>query len=165
MVSITKAEVPGLTLEKYHEFNAELPKHQSKLDKKQTITMLADTDGHMTYHIGIKMPMMLTNRSFFNVCHQYTNDDGAYIDLRSYMGSEEAIASAEGKKLAGKNVLGTNYIDYRILEPIDGGIKWTSVLCTNVGGSIPVYLQNQGASEMAANFDNVLCFIMTGKYP
>lgn len=81
------------------------------------------------------------------------------------MGSEQAIASAEGKKLAGKNVLGTNYIDYRILEPIDGGIKWTSVLCTNVGGSIPVYLQNQGASEMAANFDNVIHFLLTGKYP
>ena len=127
--------------------------------------MLEDTDGHETYHINIKMPMMLTNRSFFNVCHKYTNDDGVYIDLRSYMGSEQAIASAEGKKLAGKNVLGTNYIDYRMLEPTEDGIKWTSVLCTNVGGSIPVYLQNQGSAEMAANFDNVIHFIMTGKYP
>ena len=84
----------------------------------------------------------MTNRSVFNVCHIYDKEDGSHVDIRSVQGTEEAVASSEGKKLAGKNVHATNYIDYRHIEPYDGGCNWTSVLCTNVGGSIPVYLQN-----------------------
>ena len=67
------------------------------------------------------MPMMMTNRSVFNVCHIYDLDDGSHLDLRSYQGTEGPIESAEGKKLHGKNVFATNYIDYRLLQPYDGG--------------------------------------------
>ena len=115
MVTITKAKVPGLSIEKYKEFVAELPKHAPLLDKKQTYTMLEDIDGHQAYHIHIKMPFPLTNRSIFNVCHINDLGDGSHEDIRSYQGSEEAIERAQGKKLHGKNVLATNYIDYRLL--------------------------------------------------
>ena len=40
MVSITKAKIPGFTIEKYKEFIAELPKHTPILDKKQSMTMM-----------------------------------------------------------------------------------------------------------------------------
>ena len=46
MVTITKAKIPGFSIEKYKEFIAELPKHVPLLDKKQTLTMMADINGH-----------------------------------------------------------------------------------------------------------------------
>ena len=62
-----------------------------------------------------------------------------------------------GNKVHGKNVFCVNHCDYRIIEPYDDGEEsgcfWTSVLCTDIGGSIPATLKNQGAGEMAKNFE------------
>ena len=75
------------------------------------------------------------------------------------------METPEGKKLLGKNVVATNHIDYRHMEPYDGGCIWTAVLCTNVGGSLPVSLQNQGAAEMAQHPETTIHFVMNGKVP
>ena len=163
MVTIAKGKVPDLTIDKYRAFKAEIVKHTPVLDSKLTMTRMADVDDHMVTHTHIKMPVMLTNRSVFNVYHLYEQEDGSFVDLCSYQGTEQIVGSAEGKKLAGKNVIATNHIDYRLMEPYEGGCYWTSVLCTNVGGSIPVYLQNQGASEMAQHAETTIHFILTGR--
>ena len=163
MVTIAKGKVPDLAIDKYRAFKAEIVKHTPVLDSKLTMTRMADVDDHMVTHTHIKMPVMLTNRSVFNVYHLYEQEDGSFVDLCSYQGTEQIVGSAEGKKLAGKNVIATNHIDYRLMEPYEGGCYWTSVLCTNVGGSIPVYLQNQGASEMAQHAETTIHFILTGR--
>ena len=142
MVTITKAKIDGLTIDKYKAFKAEIKSHTPVLDTKLTMDVLEDHEGHMVTHTRVNMPFPLTNRSIFNIYHLYDQADGSYVDLCSYQGTDDIAASAAGKKVAGKNVIATNHIDYRHMEPYDGGCNWTSVLCTNVGGSLPVYLQN-----------------------
>ena len=67
IVSITKCKVPGLTIEKYRAFKDRIVEHTPKLDKKLKMTRLADVHGHMVSHTHVKMPMMLTDRSVFNL--------------------------------------------------------------------------------------------------
>ena len=93
IVSITKCKVPGLTIEKYKAFKSDIVKHTPKLDKKLRMTRLADIEGHMVTHTHVKMPMMLTDRSVFNLYFQYETDDGCWVDLCSFNGTEPVIES------------------------------------------------------------------------
>ena len=164
IVTIAKVKVPGLTIQNYKKFKDEIVKHTPKLDSKLVMTKLDDVDGHIVTHTLVKMPMFMTNRSVFNLYHQYEQADGSWVDLCSYQGTEDIIKSPIGQNLHGKNVFATNYCDYRLLVPYDGGCYWTSLLCTDIGGSIPASLKNQGAGEMAKNAEGVVYCIMTGKY-
>ena len=145
MVSITKGKVPGLTIAKYLAFLDDVLKHTPLLDAKRTMKRLDDIQGHGVTHTLINMPAFLTNRSVFNLYHRYHQDDGSYVDLCSYVGTEDLVESAAGKKAAGRTVIALNHIDYRLLEPYDDGANgsgcyWTSILCTDVRGSLPVSL-------------------------
>ena len=165
IVTISKAKVPGLTVEKFKEFAAAMLENTSQLDPKLNITKLEDLDGHMRTVTTIKMPMMMTNRSIFNIYHPTDCEDGSFIGLASSKGTEEFVASAEGKKILGKNVLATNHINYRHIVPYDGGCHWTSVVCTDIGGSIPNAMKNQAAGKMAKQAEGIINFIMTGEKP
>ena len=113
VVTITKAKVPGLTVDKFKEFAAKILENTSALDSKLAITKLDDVDGHMRTMTTIKMPMMMTNRTIFNIYHPTDCEDGSFIGLASSKGTEEWVESAEGKALLKKNVLATNHINYR----------------------------------------------------
>ena len=165
IVTISKAKVPGLTIEKFKEFAAAILENTALLDSKLKITKLDDLEGQMRTVTTIKMPMMMTNRSIFNIYHPTDCEDGSFIGLASSIGTEEFVASAEGKKLLGKNVLATNHINYRHIVPYDGGCHWTSVVCTDIGGSIPGALKNQAAGKMAKQAEGIINFIMTGEKP
>ena len=160
MVSITKGKIDGLTIEKYLAFLKDVIKHTPLLDAKRNMKKIDDIDGHEATHTLINMPAFLTNRSIFNVYHRYHQDDGSYVDLCSFVGTEEHVESAAGKKQAGRTVIALNHIDYRLLEPYDGGCHWTSILCTDVRGSLPVSLQNAGAGEMARNSEGIIAYIL-----
>ena len=56
-----------MTIEKYKQFKEEIVKHTPYLDKKLVMTRLDDVDGHIATHTLVKMPMMMTNRSVFNL--------------------------------------------------------------------------------------------------
>ena len=165
IVSVTKCKVPGLTIEKYKAFKADIVRHTPKLDKKLVMTVLPDIEGHMVSHTHVKMPMMMTHRSVFNLYFQYEREDGSWVDLCSFHGTEPAVESEQGRKLHGSKVFAYNHCDYRLIEPYDGGCYWTSILCTDIGGSIPNYLKQQGAGEMAKNAEGILHYINTGQYP
>ena len=162
-MTICKGKIEGLTVDKYKEFKAEIVKHTPVLDSKLTMTKMDDKEGHIVTHTYVKMPMFITDRSIFNLYHQYDESDGAWVDLCSARGTDDIAASDAGKALCGSNVIGNNIIDYRLIQPCEGGCNWTSILCTNVGGSLPVALQNAGAGEMAQNAETLLYFIATGK--
>ena len=145
VVTISKGTIAGLTVDKYKEFKENIVTHTPVLDPKLTMTKMEDCEGHIVTHTHIKMPMFMTDRSIFNLYFQYEDADGSWVDLCSYHGTEAIAESEAGKKLAGKNVVGQNIIDYRILTPTEDGCNFISILCTDVGGSLPVALQNQGA--------------------
>ena len=95
----------------------------------------------------IKMPMMMTNRTMFNINHPTDCEDGSYIALVSSKGTEAFVQSEAGKALLKKNVLAFTHINYRHIVPYEGGCYWTSVDCTDIGGSIPNAMKKQGAGN------------------
>ena len=142
IVTVSKAKVPGLTIENFKEFGKSILNNTTKLDPKLSITALEDIDGHKMTHTTIKMPMMMSNRSIFNIYHPTDCEDGSFKGLVSSKGTEAFVTSTEGKKLLGKNVLATNHVNFRHIVPYDGGCTWTSVVCTDIGGSIPAAMKN-----------------------
>ena len=97
--------------------------------------------------------------------HPTDCEDGSFIGLASSKGTEAFVASDAGKKLLGKNVLAINHINYRHIVPYEGGCMWTSVVCTDIGGSIPGAMKNQAAGKMAKQAEGIIGFIMTGESP
>ena len=71
MVTVSRAKVPGFTVDKYKAFKAKIVDHTPILDKKLTMTKLDDVENHIVTHTHIKMPWPLTNRSVFNLYHLY----------------------------------------------------------------------------------------------
>ena len=142
IVTISKAKVPGMTVQTFKDFGAKVLENTSELDSKLKITRLDDIDSHMMTVTTIKMPMMMTNRSIFNIYHSFDCDDGSFVGLNSSKGTEAFLTTEAGKKLLGKNVLATNHINYRHIVPYEGGCNWTSVVCTDIGGSIPAMMKN-----------------------
>ena len=165
LVTIAKAEIPGFTIDVYKAFKADIVRYTTILDSTKTMTLMADMNNHIVSHTMIEMPTNVKNRSIFNVYHQYEQDDGSYIDVSSYKGTQKVYSSEEGKALSKDTVIATNHIDYTLIEPYKGGCYWKSVLCVNLGNSLPENLQMQEARKMALHAESIIHFIMTGQGP
>ena len=82
-----------------------------------------DMEGHPTYHLYMKMPMMISNRSIVTSFYSQENEDGSMILINSSQGNEAIIA--EQKALIGKNVVANAIITYTKGEFYDGGCNFT----------------------------------------
>ena len=83
--------VPGLTLDKHREFRANFAAKQNALDAKLTIVECPDVDGCKAAIQQIKMPMMMTNRSFPNIFY-LVESENEMIFVSSSRGTEELVA-------------------------------------------------------------------------
>ena len=113
--------------------------------------------------MGIKMGMMMSNRSIFVMGHKEDHDDGSFTHIASSKGTEGFVESAEGKKIYGKNVVGTSHINYRHIVPYEDGCMWTSVSCMDMGGSIPKSVIGLAAGKMSKAPEKAMHFILTGE--
>ena len=90
------------------------------------------------------MPTFFSNRSLLSLYYLKENDDGSIEFLSSSLNTDQ-VAEQQAKAI-GKNVLANNIINYSKLVPVENGCEWTSVLCVDIGGSIPDALQRTGAA-------------------
>ena len=111
-LTVSKATVPGLTLDKHREFRENFAARQSALDDKLTIVECPDVDGCKALIQQIKMPMMMTNRSFPNVLY-LIESEGEMIFLSSSRGTEELVAQQAA--VIKKNVVANNIINFQKL--------------------------------------------------
>ena len=109
--------------------------------------------------------MMMSNRSIFNCYYTTEHEDGSYSVIASSKGTEPFVATEDGKKLLGKNVLATNHLNYRLLVPYEEGCTWTSIVSTDIAGSIPAIIKNKGASRVAPQAEGIIKFILTEEVP
>ena len=145
ILTVSKATVPGLTLENHATFRANLPDQLSKMDPKLSISECPDFEGHKCLIQHISMPMFMTNRSIVQIYYMIENEDGSLVYLVSSRGTDEVVAAQTG--IIKKDVVGNNIINYMKLTPTEDGCEWVSVQCLDVAGSLPTALKKLGAKR------------------
>jgi len=141
---VTKANVPGLTIQKYKDYRQNMPELIKKVEDVMTIEE-GGSYGNAIFRIQkIKMPMMMTNRSVPVLLH--TKEEGnTFISVGSSQGTEACIA--DNQKIIGKDVVANMIISYQKLVENGDSCSWTSVQCLDIAGSIPDMLKKKGATK------------------
>ena len=96
-VTIIKYKAAGFTKEHWNTWKADPIGVQCKLNDRLTATKLDDNedmDGHPTFHLHMKMPLMISNRSIVTSFYEQENEDGSLILINSSQGNE-AIVEAQ----------------------------------------------------------------------
>ncbi len=145
ILTVSKATVPGLTLEHHRFFRENIETQLPKMDSKLSIKALPDVDGLMCVIQQIKMPMLMTNRSIVQLYRLAENEDGSIVFIASSMGTEDIVAAQAA--IIKKDVVANNVINYVKLTPTADGCEWVSVQCLDIAGSIPDALKRQGAEK------------------
>jgi len=89
------------------------------------------------------MPTFFTNRSIPVLFYLKENEDDSLEYICSSKGTGAVVKSQAA--IIGKNVIGSNIISYTKLVETEGGCDWVSVLCVDIGGSIPEALKKLSA--------------------
>ena len=147
ILTVSKATVPGLTLDDHKFFRDNIVAMLPKLDEKLSVSDLPDFKGYRALIQHIKMPMLMTNRSIPQVYDTQENEDGTFEFFSSSEETEELVEAQ--KKVVKKDVIANNIINYVKLTPVEGGCEWVSVQALDIAGSIPDMLKKQGASKQA----------------
>ena len=142
---MSKATVPGLTLDMHANFRNNLVTMIPKMDSKVTVTDLPDHQGHRCLIQHIKMPIMMSNRSIVQCYYLIENEDGSIVFIASSRGLEDVVAANSG--IIKKDVVANNIINYTKLTPTENGCEWVSVQALDIAGSIPDALKRQGAER------------------
>ena len=67
---------------------------QVAMNEKLTATRLDDSEGCKVYHLQMKMPMMISNRSILTCFYEHENEETGYrIVVHSSQGNEAIIES------------------------------------------------------------------------
>ena len=159
-LTVSKASVPGLTLEKHKHFRENIVSLLPKMDDRLTIVPCPDHDGLKCFIQHIKMPVLMTNRSIPILYYSMVHEDGSLVFIGSSHSTDAVVANQAS--IIKKNVVANNIINYTKLTPTADGCDWVSVQCLDIAGSIPDALKKQGAERQAKNAMNLIKLIRDG---
>ena len=152
-----------MTLDQHANYREKLGPLNEASDKRVTMVKCPDQDGCEAYLMQIKMPMFMTNRVFPNLYYVVERRNGTLEYIMSSQGSEE-LQQQQAKKI-GKDVVANSIISYFEIKPTDDGCDVRSVVCLDIGGSIPDALKRQGVSESIDGLEKSHYIVRHGKVP
>ena len=79
--------------------------------------------------------MVMTNRSIPLLYYFSEEADGSIVFIASSRGTEQVVT--EQAKVIKKNVVANSICNYTKLTPTADGCEWNSVMCIDIGGSVP----------------------------
>ena len=143
ILTVSKASIPGFTLDMHKHFRDNLITMVPKIDDKLSITDLPDFEGCRCFIQHIKMPMIMTNRSLVQLYYLIEHENGNLVFISSSRGTDEVIQAQ--KAVFKKDVVANNIINATWLQPTENGCDWVSVQALDVAGSIPETMKSLGA--------------------
>ena len=163
ILTVSKACVPGLTLEQHQYFRENLVSLIPKIDSKISVTDCPDFEGCRAVVQHIKMPMFMDNRVIPQIYYFIENEDGSIVFLAS---SKDTDGFKEAQKaVMKKDVEAINHINYTKLTPTANGCDWVSVQCLDIAGSIPDMLKNSTKERQAKAALQMIQLIKTREAP
>jgi len=124
-LTVSKATVPGLTLEKHQYFRENVVTQIPKIGENVTCVACPDVDGLRCVIQKLKMPMIMSDRSIPTIYYTKENEDGTFTFVASSKNTDEVVtAQAE---VIGSNVVANNIINMHTLTPTADGCEWVGV--------------------------------------
>ena len=161
---MTKAKIKGLTPDIFLESRKDPIPMATKLNQRMTAEKVGEEDGFGLYHFIFKSPFPAKNRSTVFCSYQYPpGEDGSLLGFESGRGNEDVIAGLKDK--IGKNVVTQYYIGGGSVKPTEDDIEVIQVSAVDVGGSIPVFFQNQATKRASNNLKWQIEYLTQNKVP
>ena len=118
------------------------------MNDRLTYQQLSNDQGHKVYHLQMKMPMMITNRSLITCFYEHEDAETGYrVFCHSSKGCE-AIIEAERSEI-GKNKIATFIVNHTQSKPYEGGMEIQMVLAMDIAGNIPSFVKNKIAKRLS----------------
>ena len=95
------------------------------IDEKLSCDDCPDFEGKRCLVQHIKMPFMISDRSFISIFYEIEKPDGSFVSISSDKGAE-AVVAAQAKVIK-KNVVANNIMMYCRLTPTADGCDYVSV--------------------------------------
>ena len=152
-----------MTVNQHAYFRSNMKALVESSDKRLTLVPCPDYEGCLCFLQKIKMPMVMTNRVIPNLYYLVERQNGTIEWISSSQGTD-AIVSQQASEIK-KDVVANTIVNYAQFRPIEGGCEVWTVLCLDIGGSIPDSLKRQGASEQIEGIEKNLYSVRHGKPP
>ena len=124
---------------------------------------LPDDQGCKMFHIKMKMPMMISNRSIITCFYEHELEDGTKLKFHSSQGNESAVEAQRAE--IGKDVIGINEITWFSWKPYDGGLELKQIMKMDPAGMIPGFVKNKIAKRAAGGLLLLVDYLKTGAIP
>ena len=116
-------------------------------DERLSVTDCPDFEGKRCLLMHIKMPFVISDRSFVSLYYTMDKPDGSLVIISSGRDTEAVVAA--NASIIKKNVVADNVVNYTRVYPKEGGCEFSYLQAFDIAGSIPEYLKNQGAEAQA----------------
>ena len=108
-------------------------------DDRLTVVDCPDYEGKRCLITTIKMPFVLSDRSFVSLYYSIEKPDGSWVLISSSQGTDSVVEAHQS--VFKKNVVANNIVNYTRLYPREDGIEFVYVQAFDIAGSIPDYLK------------------------
>mmetsp|Transcript_42010 Transcript_42010/g.55349 ORF Transcript_42010/g.55349 Transcript_42010/m.55349 type:complete len:124 (-) Transcript_42010:130-501(-) len=109
---------------------------------------LDDDEGCRVYHLKMKMPMMISNRSIITCFYEhYDAETDQRIVVHSSQGNEAVIADRQ--RDIGKDVIANSIVTYMAGTPYEGGFELNQIISMDIAGMIPGFVKTKIAKRLA----------------
>ena len=106
-----------------------------------TAEKLDPVEGHETYYMHMKMPLILSNRSIVTTFYETTAEDGSIIVMHSSQGNEAIYEKLKDK--IKKDVIAKIILVYTKAKFYEGGTEFFWISGVDVAGSIPDFVKSK----------------------
>ena len=135
----------------------------ASLNPKVTVEQIGEDEGCKVYHLKMKMPLVISNRSLVTTFYRCESADGHNIIMNSSQGNESFVEARRDQ--IGRDVLATQHIGYISYKPYEGGIELRNLQCMDPAGLIPDFIKKSMGKRQARVLVHSVEYLVNGTVP
>ena len=163
-VTVIKYRAEGFTKELWQKWKDDPISVQCALNDRMTARQIYIKDEYKSFHIHMKMPMLISNRSILTTFyHQVNESENTEIVVHSSQGNEFMVR--DEKHNIGKDVIANMIITFTKGVFYETGTELTQVLSLDVAGKIPDFIKRKIAAKFATTTLDIVNYMKEGTIP
>ena len=163
-VTIIKYRCDGFTEEHWNRWKADSVGVQVAMNDRLSSTKLENDEGHRVYHLHMKMPLIISNRTIITTFYEHNDEATGFRNVfHSSQGNEVIIAARKDE--IGSDVVANMLLTFMSSKPYEGGMEMNQVIAMDVAGRIPGMIKNKIAKKLSNIGMQVSDYMMHGTIP